>query len=306
MMRMKGMFEVEHRKGQFYRGPLGVVLQPVVRAVDGHGLAHRYRLLWKAHRAVWRLTRSNRLAYNGFDMMLDPLDCMALAKGWYEPQETGWYDANVKPGDYVVEAGANIGVFTLQLCRLVGPTGRVRAYEPDPDLFALLKRNVEANGLGNAILREAAVADKSGTMTLFRTAKNTGDTRLFSHEVDSGSVEVAVVTLDDELIEDNRRIDLFKIDIQGAEPLATRGMRNVIETRPPRRIMMEFWPHGMVGMGQDPRAHINFLMDSGYRIITLDDGRPFDLDAALRDLTPESEAWVNLLLIHESEGSLDE
>lgn len=303
MMTMKGTVGVEHRRGQFYRGPLGVVLQPVIRAVRGRGLAHRYRILWKAHRAVWRLTNSNRLSYNGFDMMLDPLDCMALAKGWYEPQETGWYDANVKPGEYVVEAGANIGVFTLQLCRLVGPDGLVRSYEPDPDLYALLDRNIEANGYHNAILRQAAVGDAARTMTLFRTAKNTGDTRLFGHDVDSGSVDVAVVALDDELADDDRRIDLLKIDIQGAEPLAFRGMRRVIAERPPRRIMMEFWPHGMVGMGEDPRAHIDFLVDAGYDVTTLDDGLPFDIDAALKELSVESERWVNLLLVHRSEGS---
>src|SRR3954468_8950245 len=116
--------DVEHKAGQFYRGPLGAALEPAVRLLRGRGLARRNTVVWKAHRAVWRATRSNRVQIDGHDLELDMGDTLALAKGWYEVEEADWYRQNVRPGDFVVEAGANIGYFTLLLARLVGPDGQ--------------------------------------------------------------------------------------------------------------------------------------------------------------------------------------
>jgi len=294
---------VEHKAGQFYRGPVGTVLEPAVRLLRGRGLARRHRVVWKAHRAVWRLTRSNRLQVAGHDMQLDPGDSLAIAKGWYEPDETAWYAEHVRPGQFVVEAGANIGFFSLQLARLVGPTGKVLSFEPDPDLNAILRRNVDANGYGDrVVVRQAAVADEPGELTFFRAVKNTGDNRLFTHGTDAGSFPVTAVTLDDELAGVDRRVDLLKMDIQGAEPLALRGMAQTLRTRPPRRIMMEFWPHGIVGMNGDPRETVQQLLDLGYSATTLHDRAPLDLDRALAELTVENQDCVNLVLEHESAG----
>jgi FkbM family methyltransferase len=293
---------MEHKATQFYRGPVGVLLEPAVRRLRGRGLARRHVVVWKVHRAIWRATRSNRVQIAGHDVQVDMGDTLALAKGWYEVEETAWYAEHVRPGQFVVEAGASIGFFSLQLARLVGPTGKVLCFEPDPDLNAILRRNVEANGYANVVVRQAAVADEPGELTLFRTIKNNGDNRLFSHGTDAASFPVAAVTLDDELAGEERRIDLLKMDIQGAEPLALRGMAKVLRTRPPRRIMMEFWPHGIVGMKGDPRGTVQELLDLGYSATTLHDGAPFDLDCALRELTVENQEWVNVVLEHESAG----
>lgn len=288
---------MEHKAGQFYRGPVGTVLEPAVRLLRGRGLARRHTVVWKAHRAIWRATRSNRLQIDGHDLELDMGDTLALAKGWYEPEETDWYGRNVQPGEFVLEAGANVGYFTLLLARLVGPTGRVLCYEPDPETSRILARNVESNGYRNVTVRPVAVADEPGELTFFRALKNTGDNRLFSHGADAGSFPVPVVTLDDEL-RGEPRIDLLKMDIQGAEALALHGMARTLREAPPRRIMMEFWPHGIHGMGQDPRALIEELSGLGYSISVLGEAAPFDLEQALLELTVENEKWVNLLLVH--------
>jgi FkbM family methyltransferase len=288
---------VGHKAGQFYRGPVGTVLEPAVRLLRGRGLARRHTFVWKAHRAVWRATRSNRVQIDGHDLELDLGDTLALAKGWYEIEETDWYCRNVHAGEFVVEAGANIGYFTLLLARLVGPTGKVLCYEPDPETSRILARNVRSNGYENVTVRPVAVADQPGELTFFRALKNTGDNRLFSHGTDAGSFPVPVVTLDDEL-EDEGRIDLLKMDIQGAEALALSGMARTLRDAPPRRIMMEFWPHGIRGMGQDPRALIEQLVGHGYFVSILGEDAPFDLDRALDELTVENEKWVNLLLVH--------
>lgn len=289
---------MEHDLAQMYAGPLGRLVDPVARRIRDRGLLTRHRAIWRAHRVLWRLTGSHRVHYDHHDLEVDRLDSLALAKGWYEPDETAWYDEFVRHGDLVVECGANIGVFTLQLARLVGPEGRVISYEPDPSLRRILERNVSVNGYGNVLVRPFAVADEPGEMSFYRAPKNQGDNRLFSHGPGDESFPVQVVRMDDDLPDDGRRIDLLKIDIQGAEPLALRGLGHTLHSLPPRRLLMEFWPHGIIGMGGDPRALIQWLRELGYSITELVSGREFDLEQALREMTVDNLKWANLVCVH--------
>lgn len=292
---------MEHNPARLYRGPVGVVMEPLVRRLRGRGLARRHRWVWKAHRAVWRATRSNRVLIDGHDLELDMGDSLAIAKGWYEVDETEWYRSQVRTGDVVVEAGANIGYFTTLLARLVGPTGRVVAFEPDPELSRILERNVCANGYERIVdVRAIALADRPGDLTFYRARKNSGDNRLFSHGDDAAVFPVPVSTLDAELQGLGRPIDLLKMDIQGAEDLALAGFRHTLETSPPRRILMEFWPHGLVSMGADPVRLVDGLVGRGYSVRALGASDPFDVRTAVQALTVENEDWVNLVLVHES------
>ena len=294
----------EHDPARLYRGAAGVLLEPLVRTVRGHGYARRYPIVWKAHRAIWRATRSNRVLIDGHDMLVDEGDSLALASGSYEPEETAWYKRNVSTGDLILDVGANVGYFSLLFARAAGPGGRVISYEPDPDLNQTLRRNVTANGYPNIDVRSVAVAHQAGTMTYYRALKSDGDNRLFSHGRDRDSFPVPVVPLDDDLEDLDSRIDLVKMDIQGAEPLALDGMVRILRERPPRRMMLEFWPQGIVGMGRSPSDMISTLRSAGYRITKLDDGVELDLDLELRERTVENGKWVNLVCVHESvEGS---
>lgn len=292
---------VEHDPQRLYRGPVGVLLEPAVRRLRGRGLS-RNRVAWKVHRAIWRTTRSNRVLIDGHDLLLDRVDSLGLASGHYEPQETRWYVEHVGRGDTVVEAGANVGYFTLLLARLVGPEGRVVSYEPDPELAAILRRNVEVNGYADVVeVREAAVAAESGTATFYRAMKSSGDHRLHTHGEgrDRETFPVRVVRLDDDLARLDppldRPVDLVKMDIQGAEPLALAGMAGLLREHPPRRMLVEFWPQGLVQMGNDPAAMVDTLRAAGYRVIRLDTGSELDLARALVELTPANGAWVNLV-----------
>lgn len=296
--------DVEHNSRYFYKGPVGVVLEPAVRLLRGRGLARRHRIFWKAHRAVWRLTRSDRVQIAGHDLQVDPRDSLALASGSYEPEEKAWYEQVLRRGDVVVEVGANIGYFSTILARAVGAEGRVICYEPDPDLNRILRRNVVENGYDNVDVREAAAAAEPGTMTFFRSAASQGDNRLFSHRDDDGqdgaTFPVTVVRLDDDLADDLERlgrVDLLKMDIQGAEPLAFRGLAKTLATTPPRRMLVEFWPHGIVGMGEDPASLVQQIRAAGYDVRELG-GAEFDVEAGLREMTVENLKWVNLVCTH--------
>jgi FkbM family methyltransferase len=220
---------------------------------------------------------------------------MRLASGAYEPAETQWYEGNVRTGDLVVELGANIGYFTLLFARLVGPTGAVRAYEPDPVLTQILERNVARNGYGNIEVRTAAVSDRTGRARFYRSHENLGDNRLFSHGDDAAVFDVDCVSLDDEFRDVPQTIGVVKMDIQGAEPAAWRGMRRLLATNPPRALLIEFWPHGISGMGEDSAAFLRAIAAAGYSIREIDKAEHVEVSELVSRLTPENRLWVNLV-----------
>ena len=104
----------------------------------------------------------------GHKMFLDSVDTFHLCtNGYHEPIETDLIKKHVKRGDVVLDLGANIGYFTLILPRLVGEEGKVFAFEPDPENFALLKKNVEINSYQNVVLVQKAVSNRNGKATLY-------------------------------------------------------------------------------------------------------------------------------------------
>ena len=90
----------------------------------------------------------------------------ALMRG-YEQLLTKLFKKEMKQGMIVVDIGAHIGYFTLLAARLVGETGRVFAFEPDPDNYSLLIKNVSVNGHDNVIPVQKAVSNKTGQVRLF-------------------------------------------------------------------------------------------------------------------------------------------
>ena len=122
-------------------------------------------------------------------------------------------------GDVVVDAGAGAGTETFVFSQLVGPTGRVIAFEPHPAMFARLERLCSVGGLSNVVCLDVALSDK-------RTTAMLGDLDDGSASIvdDTGTVSVRVDTLDGVLDELGvQRIDLLKMNIEGAEVRALAG-----------------------------------------------------------------------------------
>ncbi|CAM3598205.1 FkbM family methyltransferase [Smaragdicoccus niigatensis] len=274
------------------------ILGKATAPLRGRGLATRFPILWTAHSRVRRALGVNRVQVLGHDFEVDANDTLHIAmRGSYELEETAWYQANVKTGDVVLEVGANIGYFTLLFAKLVGPTGLVLAFEPDPEISAILRRNVARNGYHNVDIRQVAAGAVSEQRQLHYSSENRGDNRFFALDGDTSSVAVEVRALDDELEGLGRPIDLLKMDIQGFEPIALAGMHRVLSTNPPKRILMEFWPDGITAMGNDPAALLTTLRGAGYSIGELDSGvvKPVDDAELTARFTPGDKRWVNLV-----------
>jgi FkbM family methyltransferase len=126
----------------------------------------------------------------------------------------------LRPGDTVVDIGANIGSFTVLAANVVGPHGRVVSFEPIRDTFARLEENVALNGYQNVACRRAAVDARNGTLTLTLGLKCAASTAYLEDCVNPrGETETApCITLEQAFQDHNlERVNLLKVDCEGSE-----------------------------------------------------------------------------------------
>jgi FkbM family methyltransferase len=150
-------------------------------------------------------------------------------------------------GAVVVDAGANIGIYSEFLSRCVGPTGVVHSFEPSPDNFKRLA--AATHRLPNMRLAQAAVGDHSGKSELYLSDKLNVDHRAYMADGDSRrTMPIEMVALDD-YFKPGERVDVIKMDIQGYELHALRGANRVLEDNPDIKLLIEFWPYGLKQAG---------------------------------------------------------
>ncbi|HKY37036.1 MAG TPA: FkbM family methyltransferase [Polyangiaceae bacterium] len=142
-----------------------------------------------------------------------------------------------QPGQTVVDAGANVGFFTLRHARDVGPSGRVFAFEPNPSVFRLLQHNVERNGLKQVSCHRSALGERVGSLLFTSDPRSTSCGHISESEETGEPVPVSTL---DALVEEQGLtcIDLLKLDVEGYEPHVLRGgaQRALACTR---RVVME-------------------------------------------------------------------
>jgi len=184
----------------------------------------------------------------GFRMAIVPrysfIDGFIFSFGMYEISGTRFLQAVLRPGMTVVDVGANTGYYTLWASRLVGPLGRVHAFEPVPDLASTLRHNVELNGMRNISVRPEAVSDREGKAILHvsRAESNTGLSSLVMNgdrDQLSEPLEVETISLDDLSSNLDRPIDFIKIDVEGAEDLVFRGAARLLAAERAPAILFE-------------------------------------------------------------------
>jgi FkbM family methyltransferase len=221
--------------------------------------------LWRWKLRVW-----------DFDFVapsLDRLTTLFLHKfGLLGKPERLFFEQKLKPGMNVVDIGANQGLYSLMFSRLVGETGTVIAFEPEPDMFAALETNISANSVRNVEHHRLALGSKPGEAMLSRSLLNGGDNRLSSGHSETTSIKklVRIVRLDE--IVAGRKIDFIKMDVQGWEWEAIRGMEATLRRNPAIGVHFEFWPAGLRRSGCEPLELLRFLSQQGFQIYRRHDG----------------------------------
>lgn len=138
----------------------------------------------------------------------------------------------LRRGDRFIDAGANIGIYTVLASRLVGPAGRVVAIEMMPDTAAILRRHVEDNGCANVEIIERALSDRPGEKVTARVPvgkygqasiaqAGSGDRQFEEREVETVTLDGVCGGID--------QIRLMKLDLEGAELKALAGGGSALE-----------------------------------------------------------------------------
>lgn len=187
-------------------------------------------------------------------------------RGCFEPETTRFVLRQLRGGDVVIDVGANVGYYTMMAARAVGPQGRVHAFEPNPDVAALLERSVAVAGVQSAVtVVMAAVGASPGTARLLlpRDTSNTGQASTIAGWIEqSGSLEVPAVSLDEYCCEQGIHcIRLLKVDVEGAEIEVFKGASEVLRRVRPDAIICEF----VTGRRVDAQLDVlSLLRDHGY------------------------------------------
>jgi FkbM family methyltransferase len=171
---------------------------------------------------------------------------LAWLSGRVEPEIQSILERELGPGDVFVDAGASIGFFSLLAARIVGPSGRAIAFEPQPVAAASVRTNVELNGFENVTVVEAALSNARGTAMLRGVGTATAHLTTAGEAI--GGLRVDRISLDDFLAERPAIVpDLVKIDVEGHEASVLAGMQTTLaEDRPTLVVELHGDPRGIV------------------------------------------------------------
>jgi FkbM family methyltransferase len=174
----------------------------------------------------------------------------------------------IRPGDHVLDVGANLGMVSLRMSNLVGNMGKVDAFEPNPSMAELLQASIEKNQSTNVNLHRIAIGSTQAELDLMIPDENAGRASL-ALEATEGMrrIKVPVMTLDQLSSEhDFSRIRLMKVDVEGFEPQVFAGAKNWLKTTPPDAILFEH-NNRQANLEDDPV--IQQLNDANYDVFEI-------------------------------------
>jgi len=182
-------------------------------------------------------------------------------EGIWEPYETSLALALLREGDVFVDVGANIGYFSIVAGSVVGASGRVFAFEPDPQNCALLQRNVHLNTMEDRVeVSAAGLSDRQSRAQLFLSEDNYGDHQLYPDDEGRGCVSVSLYNGSDYLAQRTDKLRLLKIDTQGSEAQVITGLLPFLQKlREPAQILIELTPFSLKTAGSSGRELIELL-----------------------------------------------
>ena len=169
--------------------------------------------------------RYGKIIYNQMDLYVGK---SLKFYGEYSQGEAELFDSIIRPDDWIIEGGANIGAHTVHLAQLVGDSGAVIAFEPQRLTFQLLAGNIAINNLTNVQCLHKCLSDESGFVNvpvLEPTQKNNFGALSLENNYPDGEL-VEVTTLDSFKF---RRCDFIKLDVEGMELKVLKGAESLIE-----------------------------------------------------------------------------
>jgi len=234
-----------------------------------HNLSISKKLGKVLRSALERLTPSEvMIKVHGYNMVV-PRDFALFGVRPYEAETTELLLQLLKPEMTFVDVGAHVGYYSLLASIKVGPKGKVYSFEPEPYNYNLLIRNIMLNGCKNIFAIQKAVADFTGK-TNFIIAPYSVSHSLYSNGTvpNIAMIQVEVVSLDDFFGQLGwPKVDVLKMDIEGAEVKAFRGMKRLCERYPDLILITEFKPRRLHAAGSSEEEFFEALSSLGFNRI---------------------------------------
>jgi FkbM family methyltransferase len=188
--------------------------------------------------------------------------------GIYEPTETGWLRQCLNRGDTFIDVGASFGHYTTLGVVLVGPTGRVFAFEPSPVANRVLEESIVASKIENVVLTKSAVGKANGSVSLFMpTTRSLHSPSILRSDPRFREIQVPVVALDYfEPLNHIPQVRVMKVDVEGYEPDVLAGAENLIKEKRIKNIFCEFNSWWLERNSTTPKQLRERFLDLGYEI----------------------------------------
>lgn len=211
----------------------------------------------------------------GVSFLLDPRDLVSvtiLSTGTWQPEIWDAIAPVLSEGSVLLDVGAHIGYFSLKGSVKVGQTGRVVAFEPNPQTVALLRDNVAVNHAQNVIVEQIACTNREQMLTLYAApSANTGASSLARENADISPGDAAPKPYSvrgrpiDDVVRELKlaRVDAMKIDVEGAEVSVLRGAADTLKRFHPK-VVIEVVPSQLASFNTTPEDVAAVLKDAGY------------------------------------------
>jgi FkbM family methyltransferase len=193
------------------------------------------------------------------------------------------------------DVGANVGGYIALAAAVVGPAGHVYAFEPGPDNLAALHDRFA--GFLNVTVIEAAVSDRRGMATLFTDRRDPRRHSLAPANVGKSGPAVTVpqVCLDD-YRPPLKRLDVLKVDAQGAELLILRGAERLIRSFHPA-LILEIWPAGLKNLRASADEVLQHVRSLGYKLHRLSADGSLKEERHIAPILTTHERWENINVV---------
>jgi len=227
----------------------------------------RPHILWRSFRIEAR-TRFGARLEGSFP---DVVHSFVYFFGIWEPAVTRLFQQALRPGDIMVDVGANVGLHSLLASRLVGPSGRVHSVEASPWIFARLMRNIATNGATNIRAYNLAATAQAGPVAVYlHDDSNLGGTTIIASEAARSGAALESMVEGRPLHEivplaDLLAARLIKIDVEGAEWMVIQGIAALLpQLRPEVEILIEVKRDALAAMGASVAALLALFADAGF------------------------------------------
>ncbi len=208
--------------------------------------------------------KSARVFGSQFELDLADFIQRQIYLGTAEPAETRLIQRYLKPGMTFVDVGANVGYYTALAAALVGPQGRVFAFEPSVYAFERLQAMASRSQLNQVTATNAGLSDAAGHLKLYLGIGSDNHTPTMVPHENASATEVRVSTLDQEAERLGiHRIDLIKIDVEGYETKVLAGASRLLRDGRIRAILCEFNEHWLRKAGSSPQALERVIGEAG-------------------------------------------